>query len=150
MIALLGNPPIVFLDETSAGMDPHARRFMWDVISRISTLRKSSFVILTTHSMEEAEALSTRMAIMVNGKFKCLGSIQHIKNKFSKGYEIEVKTNIPSQAEVDALLKRLGMTRGSRVILNGIENLLAKPDAIHLNKEINSKGSGSLLFVEVR
>jgi ATP-binding cassette, subfamily A (ABC1), member 3 len=100
--------------------------------------------------MEEAEALSTRMAIMVNGEFKCLGSIQHIKNKFGKGYEIEVKTNIPSQEEVDTLLNRLEMTRGSRVSLSGIENLLARLDAIHLNDEINPKGSGSLLFVEVR
>lgn len=66
-IAMLGNPPIVFLDEPSTGMDPGARRFMWDVISRISTLRKRSSIILTTHSMEEAEALSTKIAIMVRG-----------------------------------------------------------------------------------
>lgn len=39
-IAMLGNPPIVFLDEPSTGMDPGARRFMWTVISKISTLRK--------------------------------------------------------------------------------------------------------------
>ena len=44
-------------------MDPAARRFMWDVISRISTINKSSSIILTTHSMEEAEALSSRVAI---------------------------------------------------------------------------------------
>ncbi len=62
-IAMLGNPPTVFLDEHSTGMDPAARRFMWSVISRISTKRKSSSIILTTHSMEEAEALSTRIAI---------------------------------------------------------------------------------------
>lgn len=62
-IAMLGNPPTVSLDEPSTGMDPAARRFMWSVISRISTKRKSSSVILTTHSMEEAEALSTRIAI---------------------------------------------------------------------------------------
>lgn len=62
-IAMLGNPPIVFLDEPSTGMDPKARRFMWDVISRIATKRKRSSIILTTHSMEEAEALSTKVAI---------------------------------------------------------------------------------------
>ncbi len=73
-MAMIGNPPVVFLDEPSAGMDPHARRFMWKVISKISTQRKNSAVILTTHSMEEAEALSTRMGIMVGGEFKCFGS----------------------------------------------------------------------------
>src|ERR1700759_3082574 len=81
-IAMIGNPPVVFLDEPSTGMDPEARRFMWNVISRISTERKLSSIILTTHSMEEAEALATRMGIMVDGGLKCLGTCQHIKNKF--------------------------------------------------------------------
>lgn len=62
-IALIGEPAIVFLDEPSTGMDPLARRFMWDVISRISTLDGKCSVVLTTHSMEEAEALCTRIGI---------------------------------------------------------------------------------------
>lgn len=74
-IAMMGNPPIVFLDEPSTGMDPEARRFMWNVISRIATQRKQSSIILTTHSMEEAEALSTKVAIQVGGNFRCLGSV---------------------------------------------------------------------------
>ena len=64
---------------------------MWTIISNISTLRKQSTVVLTTHSMEEAEALCTKMGIMVNGSFKCFGSAQHIKNKYGTGFEIEVK-----------------------------------------------------------
>lgn len=66
-IAMLGNPPIVFLDEPSTGIDPKARRYMWGVISKISTERKRSSILLTTHSMEEAEALSSKVAIMVQG-----------------------------------------------------------------------------------
>jgi ATP-binding cassette subfamily A (ABC1) protein 3 len=69
-MAMIGNPPIVFLDEPSTGMDPKAKRFMWNIIAKISTLRKKSAVILTTHSMEEAEALSTKLGIMVDGNFK--------------------------------------------------------------------------------
>ena len=95
-MAMLWNPPVVFLDEPSAGMDPKARRFMWDVISKILTRGKNSAVILTTHSMEEAEALSTNMGIMVDGQFKCFGSKQHIKNKFGVGYQVEIKFRIPS------------------------------------------------------
>lgn len=95
-IAMIGNPPIVFMDEPSTGMDPKARRFMWTVISRISTKRKQSSIILTTHSMEEAEALSTRIAIMVEGSIKCLGSIQQIKSKYGTGYEVELKTHLPT------------------------------------------------------
>jgi ATP-binding cassette, subfamily A (ABC1), member 3 len=90
-MSMIGNPPVVFLDEPSAGMDPKARRFMWEIIAKISTRGKNSAVILTTHSMEEAEALSTNMGIMVDGQFKCFGSKQHIKNKFGTGYQVEVK-----------------------------------------------------------
>lgn len=89
--ALVGNPPIILLDEPSAGMDPESRRFMWSVVASIAQ-NKSSAVLLTTHSMEEAEALSTKMGIMAKGgNFVCLGSAQHIKSKFSTGYTIELK-----------------------------------------------------------
>ena len=58
-------------------MDPEARRFMWDVVKGLTTKNKENAVILTTHSMEEAEALSTKMGIMVTGGvFKCFGSVQ--------------------------------------------------------------------------
>lgn len=90
-LALVGNPPIILLDEPSAGMDPEARRFMWSVVGQIAE-KKTSAVVLTTHSMDEAEALSTKMGIMVKGGiFKCMGSSQHIKNKFGTGYAVEVK-----------------------------------------------------------
>merc|ERR1712196_36814 len=80
-IAVLGDPPIVFLDEPSSGMDPVSRRFMWDVIADISTRSKDSTVILTTHAMEECEALCNNIGIMVDGQFSCMGSIQHLKNR---------------------------------------------------------------------
>ena len=48
-------------------------------------------MILTTHSMEEAEALSTKLGIMVSGRLQCFGSAQHIKDKFGEGYEIVIK-----------------------------------------------------------
>ena len=74
-MCVLGNPPVIFLDEPSAGMDPQARRFMWTVVSNISKKKKKSAVILTTHSMEEVEALSDKIGIMVRGGlFRCFGS----------------------------------------------------------------------------
>lgn len=101
-LATIGNPPIILLDEPSAGMDPEARRFMWSVVAKISQRDKNSAVILTTHSMEEAEALSTKMGIMVRGGiFKCFGSSQHIKNKFGTGYEVEIKIRKPSFADLE-------------------------------------------------
>lgn len=53
-------------------------------------------MVLTSHSMEECEALCTRMAIMVNGKFRCLGSVQHLKNRFGDGYTIIVRIAGPN------------------------------------------------------
>jgi len=59
-IAMIDNPPLVFLDEPSTGMDPESKRSMWNVINWVM---KDRTVILTTHSMEEVEALSTKLAI---------------------------------------------------------------------------------------
>ncbi|PWA20139.1 hypothetical protein CCH79_00020528, partial [Gambusia affinis] len=77
-ISLIGAPPVVFLDEPTTGMDPRARRALWNCIH--SVIKEGRSIVLTSHSMEECEALCTRMAIMVNGRFRCLGSVQHLKN----------------------------------------------------------------------
>ncbi|TNN85161.1 ATP-binding cassette sub-family A member 1 [Liparis tanakae] len=95
-IALIGCPQVIFLDEPTTGMDPKARRFLWDCI--LSVIKEGRSVILTSHSMEECEALCTRMAIMVNGCFKCLGSIQHLKSRFGDGYTVIVKVGGSSPA----------------------------------------------------
>ena len=115
-VAMIGNPPLVFLDEPSTGVDPQAKRFMWNIVSKISTLRKKSAVIITTHSMEEAEALATKMGIMVNGEFKCFGSSQHIKNKYGTGYEIELKIKTLNETETNAWLEKHQL--GNTAVLN--------------------------------
>uniref|UniRef100_A0A3B5MBA0 ATPase AAA-type core domain-containing protein n=1 Tax=Xiphophorus couchianus TaxID=32473 RepID=A0A3B5MBA0_9TELE len=68
----------VLQDEPTTGMDPKARRFLWNLI--LDIIKTGRSVVLTSHSMEECEALCTRLGIMVNGRFKCLGSI-HCKTK---------------------------------------------------------------------
>ncbi|KAM9208960.1 phospholipid-transporting ATPase ABCA3-like [Dugong dugon] len=88
-IALLGRPDIILLDKPSSGMDPVARRLLWDIVSRIHESSKA--VVIISHSMEECEALCTRLAIMENGKFKCLGSPQYLKNKFGSGFTLLAK-----------------------------------------------------------
>lgn len=103
----MGNPPIVFLDEPSTGMDPVARRYMWNVISRITTKRKQSSVILTTHSMEEAEALSTKLGIQVAGQLKCIGNITHVKEKFGGGYEVEIKVDQVTEEELEGVARQV-------------------------------------------
>ncbi|KAM6972808.1 phospholipid-transporting ATPase ABCA1-like [Aplochiton taeniatus] len=92
-MALIGGPPVVFLDEPTTGMDPKARRALWNTI--LSIIKEGRSVVLTSHSMEECEALCTRMAIMVNGRFRCLGSVQHLKNRFGDGYTIILRVAGP-------------------------------------------------------
>uniref|UniRef100_A0A8B9DS87 P-type phospholipid transporter n=1 Tax=Anser cygnoides TaxID=8845 RepID=A0A8B9DS87_ANSCY len=92
-IALIGCSPLVLLDEPTTGMDPQSRRLLWDSI--VSVLRDGRAVVLTSHSMEECEALCTRLAIMVKGTFKCLGTIQQLKYKFGDGYIVTLKIKAP-------------------------------------------------------
>ncbi|XP_072184193.1 ATP-binding cassette sub-family A member 13 [Excalfactoria chinensis] len=87
-LALVGKPQILLLDEPSSGMDPCSKRYLWKTI--LKEVQDGCAAVLTSHSMEECEALCTRLAIMVNGSFKCLGSPQHIKNRFGDGYSVKV------------------------------------------------------------
>uniref|UniRef100_F6Y251 P-type phospholipid transporter n=2 Tax=Monodelphis domestica TaxID=13616 RepID=F6Y251_MONDO len=92
-IALIGCPPLVLLDEPTTGMDPQSRRLLWNAI--VGIIRDGRAVVLTSHSMEECEALCTRLAIMVRGTFQCLGTIQHLKYKFGDGYIVTMKIKPP-------------------------------------------------------
>lgn len=87
-LALVGNPPILLLDEVSTGLDPISRRKIWDVILRSKTDRS---VLLTTHSMEEADTLSDRIAIMAFGVLRCVGKSDRLKRKYGMGYRVDVQ-----------------------------------------------------------
>ncbi|CAG5059695.1 unnamed protein product [Parnassius apollo] len=88
-LALLGDSPLVFLDEPTTGMDPASKRLVWSAINEAVIAGRS--VVLTSHSMEECEALCSRLTVMVNGRLFCLGPLQHLKSKFSQGYTLIVK-----------------------------------------------------------
>uniref|UniRef100_A0AAQ5ZVP8 ABC transporter domain-containing protein n=1 Tax=Amphiprion ocellaris TaxID=80972 RepID=A0AAQ5ZVP8_AMPOC len=89
-LSMIGNPQIVLLDEPSSGMDPKSKQRMWRAI-RAAFKNRQRGAVLTTHYMEEAEAVCDRVAIMVSGQLRCIGSIQHLKGKYGRGYSLEVK-----------------------------------------------------------
>ncbi|XP_031417198.1 ATP-binding cassette sub-family A member 5 [Clupea harengus] len=89
-LSMLGNPQIVLLDEPSTGMDPKSKQRMWRAI-RAAFKNRQRGAILTTHYMEEAEAVCDRVAIMVSGQLRCIGTIQHLKAKYGRGYSLEIK-----------------------------------------------------------
>lgn len=88
-LALLGGPSVLLLDGPKTGMDPGAKRQFWNIVHKARCSGHS--MILSAHSMEEIEALCTRLTIMVNGEFKCLGSTQYLKNKFFRGFLLTLK-----------------------------------------------------------
>ena len=105
-------------------MDPEARRFMWSVIHKISTKGKKASVIMTTHSMDEAETLCKRMAIMVSGKFVCLGRAGQIKEKYGYGYELEVRIKPLSEIQFEKIIQDYKFDKNMKVNMENIENIL--------------------------
>ncbi|XP_058807248.1 phospholipid-transporting ATPase ABCA1-like isoform X2 [Phymastichus coffea] len=88
-IALIGNPNLVLMDEPTTGVDPGARRSLWNVIKACQTAGQA--VVLTSHSMEECEALCNRLAIMVGGRLVCTGPSEELKQRFGAGYDIQIR-----------------------------------------------------------
>jgi len=109
VIALIGRPKMIILDEPSAGMDPIARRVMWQVVNQtrgmnqlssdsetLNEKKKSSSskcsIVLTTHFMDEADHLGDRIGIMSKGQLACLGTSQTLKTQYGSGHDLQMKT----------------------------------------------------------
>merc|ERR1711998_320095 len=85
--ALVGNPKVLYLDEPTTGMDPVTRREVWDMIQKA---RVGRVILLTTHSMEEADVLGDRIAIMSHGRIQALGTGLQLKKRYGKGMVLTV------------------------------------------------------------
>ncbi len=118
-LALVNDPEVVFLDELTTGLDPQARRAMWDLVKRIRDRGKTVF--LTTHYMEEAEQLCDRVAIMDHGKIIALDSPQ--KLVASLAAENRVVFTVDEPLDLDSFRTIPGVARveqtGSRVMVFG-------------------------------
>lgn len=102
LIAICGYPKQIILDEPTAGMDPSTRRMVWNVIKEIKIVNNSS-LIMTTHSMEEAENLCDRLAILINGRLICIGSSEYLKIKFGEGYILEIQSENIERFQLDII-----------------------------------------------
>ena len=96
--ALVGDPELLFLDEPTTGLDPQARRHLWDLVDELK--RAGRTIILTTHYMDEAERLCDRVAIMDHGKIIALGTPQQLIG--SIGGEHIVEFSVGAEGEVDS------------------------------------------------
>ena len=148
-ISFLCSPSIVLLDEPSTGMDPEARRFMWSVIHKISTKGKKASVIMTTHSMDEAETLCKRMAIMVNGEFVCMGKAGEIKERYGYGYEIEVRIKPLSEKKFQNILNENSLDKNIKINMDNIEEILTKLGKQNFISELSQERLGSKLIRDI-
>ena len=108
-IALIGDPEVVYLDEPTTGMDPITRRYVWDIILEAKAGRA---IVLTTHSMEEADVLADNITIIAKGRLRCFGSSLRLKTKFGTGYRIATSV-VPSATSTNELAKLASMGRSA-------------------------------------
>ena len=91
--ALMHAPKVLFLDEPSAGLDPQTRLLLWDLIR--SDNQSGTTILLTTHNMEEADALCSRVAIVDHGKLIALGTPEELKRSIPGGYVVRLHLSGP-------------------------------------------------------
>lgn len=126
-MALSGDSKVVLLDEPTTGLDPKVRRMIWDIIGES---RAGRLIILTTHSMEEAELLSQKLTIMAHGRLRCFGTPDHLKQKFGG----QIFINISS---VSGQLQRA---------IEGVKELLSNATSISVVHESSDGANARLLF----
>jgi ABC-2 type transport system ATP-binding protein len=111
-MALVSNPQVLFLDEPTLGLDPQARRTIWEYIAG---LKGKKTILLTTHYMEEADSLSDRIGIIDEGKVVALGTSQELKKRTFEMRSMVVSTdNLTAEVISDLHNKysRVAMTKG--------------------------------------
>lgn len=103
-MAAIGNPKIILLDEPTTGLDPKVRQQVWSLIGQLKANRS---IILTTHSMEEADVLADRVCVMVKGKVRCIGSSLFLKELYGKGHRLTLNIEKESYHKVERSLKKI-------------------------------------------
>ncbi|KAM3703643.1 hypothetical protein ACJW30_04G113300 [Castanea mollissima] len=103
-ISLIGDPKVVYMDEPSTGLDPASRSNLWNVVKRA---KQNRAIILTTHSMEEAEVLCDRLGIFVDGSLQCIGNPKELKARYGGSYVFTMTTSSDHEQDVDNLVRHL-------------------------------------------
>jgi ABC-2 type transport system ATP-binding protein len=116
--AMMHEPDILFMDEPSAGLDPQTRLLLWDLVRRYNARGKT--VVLTTHNMDEADALCQRLAIIDHGKVIAKGSPAELKSSIPGGFLIRVQV----QPQSEELSKKIRQLSGVTEVRSTGSNLL--------------------------
>eukprot|EP00826_Nyctotherus_ovalis_P029003 TRINITY_DN2286_c0_g1_i1.p1 TRINITY_DN2286_c0_g1~~TRINITY_DN2286_c0_g1_i1.p1 ORF type:complete len:263 (+),score=99.32 TRINITY_DN2286_c0_g1_i1:130-918(+) len=123
---------------------------MWHIIQRISTKNKNTAVLLTTHSMEEAEYLCTKMAIMIGGEFNCIGAPQELKDKYGKGFEIQISLPHPKPEDEEKYLAKYGIQLDTQLNMEEVKRVFGAAGKPELEEELGNKGNAAHIGDELR
>jgi ABC-2 type transport system ATP-binding protein len=123
--ALVGDPELLFLDEPTTGLDPQARRQLWDLIEQFRATGRTT--LLTTHYMDEAERLCDRVAIMDHGKVIALGTPQELIRSLGAEHVVEFATSNGTPLDIGAL-ESLDGVRAAHASKEGFQ---LEVDALH-------------------
>ena len=129
--AMMHDPQVLFLDEPSAGLDPQTRLLLWEIIREYNQRGKT--ILLTTHNMEEADALCQRLAIIDHGKNIALGTPAELKASVPGGFLLRLRFGHHSPE----LLQRLQA-------LTGVREVRANPDTQNENKDSQNDNSADV------
>ncbi|KAL3145247.1 hypothetical protein ABBQ32_000991 [Trebouxia sp. C0010 RCD-2024] len=143
-ISLMGNPSVVYLDEPSTGLDPASRRNLWDVVKNAKHNRG---IILTTHSMEEAEVLCDRLGIFVDGQLVCIGNPKELTARYG-GYVVFTVTT-PTGSDVQkaaAFVKQLCPSARPTYALGGTQKYELPTSEVSLSQVFAGMRQAQQLF----
>jgi len=125
-ISLIGDPQVVYMDEPSTGLDPASRSKLWNAVKQA---KKNRAIILTTHSMEEAEVLSDRIGIFVDGQLQCIGNSKELKARYGGSYVLTITTAPTEEEDVMKLVQSLSRNAIKVYSLSGTQKFeLPKQD----------------------
>jgi len=134
IMSLVHDPPILFLDEPTLGLDPAVRRAVWDFILELKERKKT--VVMTTHYMEEADELCDRVAIIDYGKIIEEGSPEKLKEKVGRGDRIEMEFSGQAGAAIEQL-KRLKFVKTVAAVENRLV-IVAEAGVLRLGEIIKT------------
>ncbi|KAI8537563.1 hypothetical protein RHMOL_Rhmol09G0033700 [Rhododendron molle] len=117
-ISLIGDPKVVYMDEPSTGLDPASRNELWKVVMRA---KKERAILLTTHSMDEAEHLCDRLGIFVDGRLQCIGNAKQLKARYGGFYVFTITTSSDNEQEIERLVRRISPNANKTYHLSGTQ-----------------------------
>ncbi|MEW5307614.1 MAG: hypothetical protein WDW36_009993 [Sanguina aurantia] len=149
-MAVVGRPALLLLDEPSTGLDPVSRKLLWKVVQEAG---RHSAMVMTTHSMEEAEVLCGRVGIFVSGKLHCIGTARELTARYSSYLLFSISTCVEQEQQARTwILENLSAEANHVYSIGGAQTYELPRSSVTLRKVFSTvdveKSRGSLKFLD--